>query len=191
MIRDLRVKFSIRNLPQSPDIWQNSDGGISDFRITGRSLMKENCYNSRTSDDIDLKLGPVTKLDKINKTTCKKFTMISCRENLMSLSLPLFMANLEKSGNRIPGAESVKLTFSLEVTFYLTKTANRIQKSLTELSHYCFKATIFVKNADFFQKMLTSAKLKVSYIFWKYIYVILRTKFQVSSIILTSFRQSG
>ena len=75
------------------------------------------------------------------------------------------MANLEKSGNRIPGAESVKLTFSLEVTFYLTKTANRIQKSLTELSHYCFKATIFVKNADFFQKMLTSAKLKVSYIF--------------------------
>ena len=70
--RNLRVKFSILNLPQSPDIWSNSDGGISDFPITGRSLIKENCHNSRTRDDIDLKLGPVTKLDKKNKTTWKK-----------------------------------------------------------------------------------------------------------------------
>ena len=30
------------------------------------------CHNSRTSDDIDIKLGPVTKLDKRNKTTSKK-----------------------------------------------------------------------------------------------------------------------
>ena len=30
--------------------------------------MKVNCHNSRTSDDIDLKFGPVTKLDKRNKT---------------------------------------------------------------------------------------------------------------------------
>ena len=87
---------------------------------------------------------------------------MSCRENLMSLSLFLFMANLEKSRNRILGAESVKLTFSLEVTFYLTKTANGIQKPLTELSHTMAlsKGTIFVKNTDFFQKILTSAKLK-------------------------------
>ena len=35
--------------------------------------MKENCYNSRTSDDIDIKLGPVTKLDKKNKKTSEKF----------------------------------------------------------------------------------------------------------------------
>ena len=34
--------------------------------------MKKNCYNSRTSDDTDMKLGPVTKLDKRNKTTFKK-----------------------------------------------------------------------------------------------------------------------
>ena len=34
--------------------------------------MKENCHNSRTSDDIDMKLGPATKLDKRNKTTSKK-----------------------------------------------------------------------------------------------------------------------
>ena len=60
-------------MPQSPDIGQNSDRGISDFQISGQSLIKENCHNSRTSDDIDMKLGPVTKLDKRNKTTSKKF----------------------------------------------------------------------------------------------------------------------
>ena len=56
---------------QSPDIRQKSDRGIFDFRISGQSLIKENCHNSRTSDDIDVKLGPVTKLDKRNKTTSK------------------------------------------------------------------------------------------------------------------------
>ena len=35
--------------------------------------MKKNCHNSRTSDDIDMKLGPATKLDKKNKTSSKKF----------------------------------------------------------------------------------------------------------------------
>ena len=34
--------------------------------------MKENCHNSRTSDNINTKLGPVPKLDKKNKTKSKK-----------------------------------------------------------------------------------------------------------------------
>ena len=50
----------------------------------------------------------------------------------------LFMANLERSGRRIPEAWSTKLIpeawskkqFSLTVTFYLTKTENRTKKSL-------------------------------------------------------------
>ena len=71
-VRDIRAKFGIPNSPQSPDIEKNSDGGISDFRISGQSLIKENGHNSRTSDDIDMKFGPVTKLDKRNKTTPKK-----------------------------------------------------------------------------------------------------------------------
>ena len=61
-------------MSQSPDIGQNSDGGISDFRISGQSLIKENCHNSRTSDDIDMNLGPVTKLEKgNNKIKSKSF----------------------------------------------------------------------------------------------------------------------
>ena len=52
---------------------QSSDGGISDFRISVQSLIKENYRNSRTSNDIDMKLGQVTKLDKRNKATSNKF----------------------------------------------------------------------------------------------------------------------
>ena len=61
-------------MPQSPDIEQNSDDGFSDFRISGQSLIKQNCHNSRASDDIDMKLGPVTKLDNRNKTISKRFS---------------------------------------------------------------------------------------------------------------------
>ena len=68
----IRANFYVPNLAQSPDIRQNSDEGIYNFRISGQSLIKVNCYNSRTSDDIDIKLGPVTKFDKRNKTTSKK-----------------------------------------------------------------------------------------------------------------------
>ena len=64
---DICTKFSIPYLPQSPDIGQNSDRGISDFRISGQSLIKENCHNSGTSDDIGINLGTVTKLDQRNK----------------------------------------------------------------------------------------------------------------------------
>ena len=65
-------KFGIPNLPQSPDIRQNSDGGISDFRVSGQYFIKLNCHNSITSNDVDMKLRPVTKIDKKNKTTSKK-----------------------------------------------------------------------------------------------------------------------
>ena len=86
-----------------------------------------------------MKLGPVTKFDKKNKTTSKNLTMTLCRPIVTSLSLFRFMANLEQSGSRIPDAYSVKLSFSLKVTFYLTKTESRTKKSLTELSQYCFE----------------------------------------------------
>ena len=54
------------------------------------------------------------------------------------------------------------------------------------------KVLFLPENADFFQKILTSAKLwglgTKGYIFWNYVFVCLRTKFQVSSQFLTSFR---
>ena len=71
-IIDICAIFGIPNSPQSPDIGQNSDGGISNFRISGQSLIKENRHNSRASYGIDMKLISVARPDKKNKTTSKK-----------------------------------------------------------------------------------------------------------------------
>ena len=48
--------------------------------------LSKKIYNSRTSDDIDMKLGLVTKLDKRKKTTSKKLTMTSCQKIVTPLS---------------------------------------------------------------------------------------------------------
>ena len=50
----------MRNLVQP----ENPDSSISDFRISSQYLIKENYRNSRTSNDINIKLGPVNKIDK-------------------------------------------------------------------------------------------------------------------------------
>ena len=65
-----RAKFGILYSPQFPDIWQNLDGGISVLDFWSIPYKgKLSCH--RTSVDIDMKLGPVTKLDKRNKTSEK------------------------------------------------------------------------------------------------------------------------
>ena len=81
--------------PQSPDIGQNADGGISNFQISGQSLIKRNCHKSSTSDDIDMKLGSVTKLDKWNKTMSKKFDDDVMSKNCDVIAIAQFTANLE------------------------------------------------------------------------------------------------
>ena len=103
-IKDICFKFSICNLPQSPDIGRNWDRGISDFRISGQSFLKENWHNSRTRNDIDMKLGPVTKLEKRNKTMSKNLTVRSCWQMVTSLSFFQFMANMEQSRSWIQDA---------------------------------------------------------------------------------------
>ena len=70
-IRDIRPKFGIPNSPQSADIGQNSDGGISNFRISGQSLIKENRHVSRTRRG-----GNSTSPPPISKRNPKKPTQI-------------------------------------------------------------------------------------------------------------------
>ena len=84
--------------PKPTDIEQNLDGGIFNFHISGQSIIKRNCHNSRTNHDIDMKLGTITKLDKENKTVVKKLTMMSCRKIVTSLLFFEFKANLEQYG---------------------------------------------------------------------------------------------
>ena len=81
-------------MPESPDTGQNSDRGISDFRISGQSLTKENCHNSRNCDDLDMKLGAETKLDKRNKTTSKKFANNVMSGNFDVIVIFLFYGQL-------------------------------------------------------------------------------------------------
>ena len=63
----------------------------------------------------------------------------SSRQIVASLPFFQFMANLEQSRSWIQDEWSVKLTFFLIVTVYVTKTENRTEKSLTQLSYYCFQ----------------------------------------------------
>ena len=84
-----------------------------------------------------MKLGPVTKLDKRDKTTAKKLIMTSCQKFVTSFSFFPFMTILEESGSQITEAESVKLIKTFIVTFYLTKRGNRTKKSPIQLLHYC------------------------------------------------------
>ena len=88
----------------------------------------------------DIKLGPVTKLNKRNMTMSKKkLTMRLCRQIMTSMLFFQLMIDLEQSGTRIPEAYSINHTFSLIETFHLTKTGNTTKKSLTQLSFYCFE----------------------------------------------------
>ena len=69
--------------------------------LTQRKIIR---HNSRTNDNIEMKLGPVTKPDKKNKTTLKKLKITSFLEVVTSLSFFQFLANMELSGSRIPDA---------------------------------------------------------------------------------------
>ena len=70
---------------------------VSEILCLGRNS------RSHIRDDIDMKLGPVTKLDKRNKATSQIVT---------SLLFFQFMAILEESRSRIFDALAVKFTFS-------------------------------------------------------------------------------
>ena len=85
------------NSPQSPDIGQNSDWGISDFQIFGKSVINENCHSSIASNDIAMKLGPVTKPDKRNTATSKNLEDDVTSADCTSLSFLQCRANLEQS----------------------------------------------------------------------------------------------
>ena len=126
-------------MPQSPDIGKNSDVGISDFRISGQSLIKENCHNSKTSDDIDMKLGPVTKL-KRNKTNSKRFDADVMSENYDVIVIFQIFGQFGATRRPDSGHRVCKsYVFSNRNLFFKNKTENRTKKSLTQLSHYCFE----------------------------------------------------
>ena len=83
-----------------------------------------------------MKLGPVTKINKRNKTTPKKFGNDKCD---IIVIFPIYgqFGAMQKPDS---GCIVCKTYFVINSkTFYLTKTQNRTKKSLTQFSHYCFE----------------------------------------------------
>ena len=86
-----------------------------------------------------MKLKPVTKFDKENTATSKKFNEYVMSANCDVIVFFLIYGQFAVIRKRIPDAWLIKLRFSLTIIFYLTKIENRTKKSLTELSYYCFE----------------------------------------------------
>ena len=62
--------------------------------MSGQSIIKENCHNSRASDDIDMKIGAVSKLNKRKKQGQKNW-WIHLLKNCDVIVYFQLMANLE------------------------------------------------------------------------------------------------
>ena len=114
-------------------------GDFSNFRVSCQSLIKESYHNFRASDDIDMKLGPVTKLDKRNKAALKIFDDDVMLENCdVIVSFPIY-GHFRATQKQDSGRLVCKTYIFIKIIFYLTKTECRTKKSLTQLSHYCFE----------------------------------------------------
>ena len=71
-IRDIPAKFGIPNLPHSTGFGRHSYRGLSNFQISSLSSVNKNWHDTRISNDVNMKLGPMTKLGKRNTAMSKK-----------------------------------------------------------------------------------------------------------------------
>ena len=86
-----------------------------------------------------MKHGPVTKIEKRKKKCQKKFD-----DDVMSVNceiIVIFSIYGQFGAIRKPGSGRIvcKTYILLIAAFYLTKTENRIKKSLIQLPHYSFE----------------------------------------------------
>ena len=102
-----------------------------------------------------MKLGAVTKLEKADKNLIiikklkAKFDDTYCQKFLTSLPFFWFVANFQQSESRIPNAYPVNFTFSLIVTFYLTKIADSSHNiARSKAAIFSIKRWYFAKNAS-------------------------------------------
>ena len=109
---------------QYPDIGENSGGGNFGFIV--KSLINKDCHNSRTSDDIDMKLVLLAKLDKRN-TSCKE-----------TMTLLFFFSIYDQFGTiQRLDCRCIVHYSSVFMSNLLLKT--ELKKSLTQFSYYCIE----------------------------------------------------
>ena len=140
-----------------------------------------------------MKLGPVTKLKKRNKTTSNNLATTSCRQIVTLLLLDQFGAIRKPDSGRIICKTYIFINSNLSSYKNWKQNWKMFYTALILL--IWLKLPSLPKNADFFaKKMLTSAKLrrpwyrKVHFL-ELHMCVNVRTKFQVFSLIPSSFRQ--
>ena len=99
------------------------------------TLIEKKKKASRISNDIDRKLGPVTKINKKNMTTSKKndYDLMSTNCDVIVI-FPIY-GQYGAIRKRDSGRMAVKTYIFIKVTFYLTNIENRSKKSLTKLSY--------------------------------------------------------
>ena len=78
----------------------------SDFQISGQSLLKENCRNSRTGDDLTWNMDKLTKIYRRNKTIARKLDDDVISDNCDIIVIFPIYGQFEQSGSRIPDAYS-------------------------------------------------------------------------------------
>ena len=120
--------------------------------------MKENCHNSRAKDDIDIKLRPLTKLDKKNKAMLKKIdndvTLVSCDVIIIISVYGQFEASRKPVFGRIVSKTYIFINSNL-------LSSNLLQISYTALTLLLWiKVLLLPKNADFWPKITDLNKIK-------------------------------
>ena len=118
-------------------------------------VLKDNFHNSRFSDDIEMKIGPITKHDKRNKTTPKNLAMTSCRKIVTSLPFfPIsgqFGSIRESHFRRIIYKAYIFINSNL--LFYKSWKQNWKNSNTALTLLLWVKVPNLPKNADFLQKM--------------------------------------
>ena len=143
-------------ISQSPDIGQNSNGCISDFQVSSQFLINEISLNSRTSNDIDMKLGPVNKLEKRNLWTSKNFD-----DDVMSVhcdvivTFPIYVQfEAEQFGSWIPERMVFKtyILINSNLLSYKSWKQNKKISNGALILLLWVKVLFFPKNDDFLEK---------------------------------------
>ena len=103
--------------------------------MSGESLIKETYHNSRTIDDIGMKLGPATKVDKRNKATLKKIDDDVSSANFGDILI--FTIYGQFGAYRKPDSRCLVIFFNSNILPY--RNGKQDEKSLAQLSQYCFE----------------------------------------------------
>ena len=115
---------------------------MPDFQISGQYLIKENCHTLGTSNDIDTKLGSITKLQRRNTPTSKKI-----EDDLMAVNYD-FIAIFAIRGQYRPirKLDSSRQAYNTYIFInsnpISTKTQTRTRETLTQLYYFWLKMLI-------------------------------------------------